>query len=105
MENWTLERLHRMLPSSFKCDVFTSYTHRFTYWDESKNVNGYNFVPPCQKQSMAYQEFYSYIQSSSVTSSSQTYPNLYLQQGTIRINVFQFHVQWLLYYLCFLKDW
>lgn len=81
MENWNLDKLTRMLPSSFKCDVFTSFTHRFTYWDEAKNANGYNFHPPCAKKSMAYQEFYSYIRSSNVTSSSQTFPNLYLQQG------------------------
>eukprot|EP01035_Chromulina_nebulosa_P040663 gene40663-54985_t len=83
MENWNLDKLTRMLPSSFKCDVFTSFTHRFTYWDEAKNANGYNFHPPCAKKSMAYQEFYSYIRSSNVTSSSQTFPNLYLQQGLV----------------------
>mmetsp|Transcript_19949 Transcript_19949/g.28574 ORF Transcript_19949/g.28574 Transcript_19949/m.28574 type:complete len:441 (+) Transcript_19949:104-1426(+) len=83
MENWTFEKIAVLLRSNFQCDVRSSYTHRFTYFDESKNQNGYNFVPPTTKMSMSFDEFNNYIRSSNVTSSSKTFPNLYLQQGLV----------------------
>ena len=83
MTNWTLERLNQVLNPNFKCDVLASYTHRFLYMDESKNVNGYNLVSQTEKVSMSFNEYYNYIKSINVTSSSQSFPNYFFQQGLV----------------------
>ena len=84
MKNWTFERLNQILKPDFKCDVLSSYTHRFLYMDESKNVNGYQVsTSPTEKISMSFNEYYNYIKSTNVTSSSQSFPNYYLQQGLV----------------------
>ena len=37
--------------------VFTSESQFFQYWDETKNLAGYEFAPPTNKISMSFQDF------------------------------------------------
>jgi hypothetical protein len=37
--------------------VFTSESQFFQYWDETKNLAGYEFSPPTHKISMSFREF------------------------------------------------
>ena len=83
MKNWSFERLNQILKPDFKCDVLSSYTHRFLYMDEVKNVNGYEVSSPTEKISMSFNEYYNYIKSTNATSSSQSFPNYYFQQGLV----------------------
>ena len=53
---WNFSKLLDIIDSDFSVDVYQSQTHRFNYWDESKN-SGYKFVPPTQKLSMPFSKF------------------------------------------------
>ena len=57
---WDFDHLATVIDPAFKLDVYSSRNKRFTYWDESKNKNGYNFLPPTTKMAMSFPEFLEY---------------------------------------------
>lgn len=81
-ERWTFEHLSSVIVQDFRCDVYCSRNNqrRFRYWDESKNINGYNFTPPTTKTTMTFQEWLSYHQTSHSSDSTEM---RYLQQGVV----------------------
>lgn len=54
---WTLENIATFINDDFPCDVFSSSTQRFPYWDTVKNFYQYEFTPPTTKISMTFREF------------------------------------------------
>lgn len=59
---WTLESINSFLKEDFPCDVYTSNTKQFPYWDTTKNTYQYDFIPPTSKLSLTFREFLLTIQ-------------------------------------------
>eukprot|EP01038_Epipyxis_sp_PR26KG_P013074 gene13074-17524_t len=76
---WSVEELSSIIDPKFKMDVFSSTGARFTYWDNSKNNNGYSFQPPTTKMSMTMPEFFEMVSGDNNNNTN----NYYLQQGLV----------------------
>ena len=78
-ERWTTDHLANVIDSNFLCDVYCSTTGRFTYWDETKNINGYDFTPPTRKTRMTFRQYVDYCKSADHSKEQR-----YLQQGLVQ---------------------
>jgi len=78
-ERWTVDHLAEVIDKDFLCDVYCSSSGRFTYWDDTKNVNGYNFTPPTRKTRMTFGQYVEYRATASPDGESR-----YLQQGLVQ---------------------
>ena len=53
---WTVDYLREHLPTDMLCNVFTSDSPFFRYWDADKNEAGYEFTPPTQRAMMTFRQ-------------------------------------------------
>lgn len=78
--DWSFTRLAELISPAFKCDVRESQSNRFKYFDESKNVGKYEFVPSYRVLDLTVSEF---IQGVEERKRANSPTHLYLQQSMV----------------------
>ena len=81
---WNYDYMKEILIHDYQCDVYSSKSLRFQYWDTTKNDNGYKFTPPTVKERMSFSQFVSRSAPLTSTPSSSTMASILQLRKSLR---------------------